>query len=71
MICTLRNRTHILASPFRLKRFTAVIILVTICLLAGMVLTAPAGFAWFAPVFLLKLLLGFSAIEEISVEKRH
>ena len=57
------------ASPLRLKRFTAAIVLVTICVLAGMILTAPVGFAWFAPVFLLKLLLGFSANEKISVER--
>jgi hypothetical protein len=58
------------ASPFRLKRFSAAVVLTTICVLAGMILTAPVGFAWFAPVYLLKLLLGFSAIEEISVEKK-
>lgn len=57
------------ASPFRLKRFTAAIVLVIICMLAGMVFAIPQGFAWFAPVYLLKLLLGFSAIEKISVER--
>jgi len=59
----------IYASPFRLTRFTAAIVLVVICMLAGMILPVPQGFAWFAPVYLLKLLLGFSAIEEISVER--
>ena len=57
------------ASPFRLKRFSAAIVLVIISMLAGVVISAPSGFAWFAPVFLLKLLLGFSAIEEVSVKQ--
>jgi len=57
------------ASPFRLNRFSAAIVFTIICGLSGTIIAAPVGFAWFAPVFLLKLILGFSAIEEISVEK--
>ncbi len=53
----------ILHTPLDFQRTTAIIILV-IMLITTQFLPAPAGFEWLLPVYLLKLLVGFTAKEK-------
>ncbi len=54
--------------PLSFQRTIAIIEVVGIVFL-GMLLSPPAGFQWLIPVYFLKLLVGFTAKEELKVTK--